>query len=73
MIRNNKFLIAAGAAALSAGIYTSAVSAASVTANASARVIQGLTISEDNGGLNRIRRRYRCYDSWWSTQRNRRC
>lgn len=52
MIRNNKFLIAAGAAALSAGIYTSAVSAASVTANASARVIQGLTIAEDNGGLN---------------------
>jgi hypothetical protein len=52
MIRNNKLLIAAGAAALSAGIYTSAVSAASVTANASATVIQGLTISEDNGGMN---------------------
>ena len=52
MIRNNKFLIAAGAAALSAGIYTSAVSAASITANTSARVIQGLTIAEDNGGLN---------------------
>ena len=52
MMRNNKFLIAAGVAALSAGIYTSAVSAASVPATASARVIQGLTISEDNGGLN---------------------
>ncbi|MBT8440269.1 MAG: DUF4402 domain-containing protein [Gammaproteobacteria bacterium] len=52
MIRNNKLLIAAGTAALSAGIYTSAVSAASVTANASATVVQGLTISEDNGGMN---------------------
>ncbi len=52
MIRYNKLLIAAGAAALSAGVYTSAVSAASVTANASATVVQGLTIVEDNGGLN---------------------
>ena len=52
MISNNKFLIAAGAAALSAGIYTSAVSAASVTATATANVVQGLTITQDNGGIN---------------------
>ena len=52
MISNNKFLVAAGAAALSAGIYTSAVSAATVTATATANVVQGLTITEDNGGIN---------------------
>jgi hypothetical protein len=51
MIRNNKFLIAAGAAALSAGIYTSALSAATVTANASANVVQALVITENNGGI----------------------
>ena len=49
MNRNNKLLIAAGAAALTAGIYSSAVSAATVTANAAANVITPLSISETNG------------------------
>jgi hypothetical protein len=49
MISNNKFLVAAGAAALTAGIYSSAASAATVTANAAANVITPLAISETNG------------------------
>ena len=47
MIRYNKLLISAGVAALSAGLYTSVASAASVnTASASARVITPMTIAE---------------------------
>jgi hypothetical protein len=45
----NKLMIAAGAAAISAGIYSSTVSAASVSANASANVITPLSITETNG------------------------
>ncbi len=47
MIRYNKLLIAAGAAALTASLYTAAASAASVsTASATARVITPMTIAE---------------------------
>lgn len=46
MICNNKFLIAAGAAALSAGIYSANVTAATATANATANVIEPLTITK---------------------------
>lgn len=49
MIRSNKLLIAAGAVALTAGIYTTTVSAASVSASASANVVQALTITQTNG------------------------
>ena len=49
---NNKLIIAAGAAALTAGMYTSAASAASISANASANVIAPLTVAETNGGMN---------------------
>ncbi len=52
MKRNNKLLIAAVAAALSAGMYTSAVSAATISANAAANVIAPLTVVETNGGMN---------------------
>lgn len=45
MIRNNKFLIAAGATVLTAGLYSGALSAASVTANASANVLTPLSIA----------------------------
>ena len=51
MIINEKLLIAAGAVAISAGVYTSAVTAATVTANAAANVVEGLIISENNGGM----------------------
>jgi len=48
MIRYNKLLVAAGAVALSAGLYTNVASAASIsTASASANVITPMTISED--------------------------
>ena len=48
MIRYNKLLISAGVAALSAGLYTSVASAASVnTASASARVITCLLYTSD--------------------------
>ena len=48
MIPNNRLLIAAGAAVISAGIYTTAATAASVsTASASANVITPMTIAED--------------------------
>lgn len=47
MNRYNKLLIATGAAALSAGIYTSVASAASIsTASATANVITPMTIAE---------------------------
>lgn len=49
---HNKLIIAAGAVALTAGMYTSAASAASITANASATVIAPLTVLETNGGMN---------------------
>ena len=52
MKRNNKLLIAAVAAALSAGMYTSAVSAATISANAAATVIAPLTVVENGGGMN---------------------
>lgn len=48
MIRYNKLLVAAGAVALSAGLYTNVASAASIgTASASANVITPMTIAED--------------------------
>lgn len=50
-MRNDKLLLAAAAAALSTGLYSAVVSAASVTANASANVVQALVITEDNGGI----------------------
>ena len=46
MIRSNKFLLAAGAAALSAGIYSASTFAASVTSTANATVIAPMTIAE---------------------------
>lgn len=49
MIRNNKLLIAAGAAALTASMYTSAVTAASINGTAAANVITPLGISETTG------------------------
>jgi hypothetical protein len=49
MIRYNKLLISAGVAALSAGLYTSVASAASITADADARVIAALIITQTNG------------------------
>jgi len=52
MNSNTKIIIAAITTALSAGIYTSAVSAASISANASANVIAPLTVTETNGGMN---------------------
>lgn len=52
MKRYNRLLIAAGAAALSAGIYTSAASAATISANTAANVIAPLTVAETNGGMN---------------------
>ena len=52
MIRYNKLILAAGAAALSAGMYTTAASAASILANAAANVIAPLTVAETNGGMN---------------------
>lgn len=45
MIRHNKLLIAAGAAALSTGIYSASTNAATDTANALATVIAPLTIT----------------------------
>jgi hypothetical protein len=49
MTRYNKLLVAAGAAALSAGLYTSVTSAASINADANARVIAALIINQTNG------------------------
>ncbi|UCB55241.1 MAG: DUF4402 domain-containing protein [Thiotrichales bacterium] len=46
MIRYNKYIIAAGAAALSAGIYSASTLAASVTSTANATVIAPMTIGE---------------------------
>jgi hypothetical protein len=48
---NNKILLAAGTVALSATIYTTAISAATITANASANVVQAISITEDNTGM----------------------
>ena len=45
MIRNNKFIIAAGAAALMASLYSATLPAASITANASANVLAPLAIA----------------------------
>lgn len=47
MMRNNKLLLAATVAALSTGLYSAAISAASTTANASANVITPIGIVED--------------------------
>ena len=48
MIPNNKLLIAAGAVAIATGMYTSAVTAASIsTASASANVLTPMTITEN--------------------------
>ena len=49
MIRYNKLLVAAGAAALSAGLYTTAASAASINSVADARVIAALILGQTNG------------------------
>ena len=49
MIRYNKLLVAAGAAALSAALYTTAASAASINATADARVIAALILNQTNG------------------------
>ena len=46
MIRSNKLLLAAGAAAMSAGIYSASTLAASVTSTANATVIAPMTITE---------------------------
>ena len=48
----NKILLAAGIAALSACIYTTAISAATGTATASANVVQALVVTETNAGMN---------------------
>ena len=52
MVFHKKIIVAAGAAALTAGFYSSAVSAATVTANATANVITPLSIAETTGGMN---------------------
>jgi hypothetical protein len=49
MIRYNKLLVAAGAAALTAGLYTTAASAVSINADADARVIAALILNQTNG------------------------
>ena len=50
-MKNNKIILAASAATLSTGLYSAVISAASVTANASANVISPLIITE-NTALN---------------------
>lgn len=50
-MKNNKIILAASAAALSTGLYSAVISAATVTANASANVISPLIITE-NTALN---------------------
>jgi hypothetical protein len=52
MIRNNKLLIAAGAAALSTCMYSTMSTAASVTANASANVLAPLAIAAGANAMN---------------------
>jgi hypothetical protein len=49
MIRNNKLLIAAGAAALSASLYSATSNAGTVTGTATAEVIQPLGIAQAAG------------------------
>jgi len=46
MIRNNKLIIAAGAVAISAGLYSASTFAASVSSTANANVITAMTIVE---------------------------
>jgi len=50
-MKNNKIILAATVAALSTGLYSAVISAANVTANASANVISPLVITE-NTALN---------------------
>ncbi len=49
MKRYHKLIIAAGAVALSAGLYTTAASAVSINADADARVIAALIVNQTNG------------------------
>jgi hypothetical protein len=49
MTRYNKLLVAAGTAALSAGLYTTVASAVSINADADARVITALILNQTNG------------------------
>lgn len=48
-MKHNRLLLAAGVAAISTGLYSAVISAANVTANASANVITPLAITEANG------------------------
>ena len=48
-MKHNRIVLAAGVAAISTGLYSAVISAANVTANASANVITPLAITEANG------------------------
>jgi hypothetical protein len=52
MICIRKLFFAAGAAAITAGLYSTAATAATVTADAQATVIQPLVVTQTNGGMN---------------------